>query len=303
MRLLQKIKLGRGQVSLYLVGKIFFEKIQKDAILERANSVAFSFTIAIFPAIIFLFALIPYIHKYIPEVDNAFIMEFIGANMPSSMFEVIEGTVFDIIDKQRSGLLNIGFFLSIFLASNGTMSLMNAFDSRYKTLTTRSFLKSRLIATALTFILAFLLVLSMVLLVAGEVVLDFIDKQDVVIIDDYIIYLALIVRFVVLFLAFLFSVCSLYYFGPAVHQKWGFFSSGATIATIFTLAASYGFSLYITNWGTYNKLYGSIGVMIALMVWIMLLANILLIGYEINASLHKALQLARESKHKSVSVV
>ena len=104
--------------------------------------------------------------------------------------------------------------------------------------------------------------------------------------DNYTIYFILILRFLVIFIVFFFTVSAIYYFGPAVHYNWSFFSIGSLLATLAGLGISYGFSYYVTNFGSYNKVYGSIGALIALMVWIQLLTIVLLYGYEINASLH-----------------
>ena len=106
--------------------------------------------------------------------------------------------------------------------------------------------------------------------------------------DDYVVTLLLLVRFIVIFIVFFLAISFIYYFGPAVHYNWRFFSIGSLLATLLCLAVSYSFSFYITNFGTYNKLYGSIGVLIALMVWQLILSIVLLVGYELNASIHKA---------------
>src|SRR5688572_8750701 len=160
-------------VSLYKIIKLFIRDLMQNEILIRANGVAFSFILAIFPAIIFLFTLIPYVTQYIPEVNTESIMEFLAGMMPASMYDVIASTVKDIISNQRGGLLTLGFVFSLYLATNGMMSLMNAFNACYKTNDRRGGLKMRLIATGLTIHMALVLVLAIVLLVVGQLVLDY----------------------------------------------------------------------------------------------------------------------------------
>jgi membrane protein len=104
------------------------------------------------------------------------------------------------------------------------------------------------------------------------------------------VFLIFALRFLVIFIVFFLAISTLYYFGPAIHYNWRFFSLGSLVATFLTLAVSYGFSFYVTNFSTYNKVYGSIGVLIALMVWIQLVTVVLLIGYEINATIHHAIR-------------
>ena len=154
----------------------------------------------------------------------------------------------------------------------------------------------RLIATGLTVNLAIVLILAVVLLVVGQLVLDYVllnlNELDWLNgIDKFTVYLIFLLRFIVIFIVFFLAVSTIYYFGPAIHYNWRFFSIGSFLATILILAVSYGFSFYITNFGTYNKVYGSIGVLIALMVWVQLVTVVLLIGYEINASIHDAARM------------
>jgi len=294
---MRRIKFKRwNNVSLYKIMKLFVRNMTQDEILNRANGVAFSFILAIFPAIIFLFTLIPYVSLIIPEVNTESIMSFLGEMLPASMYDVIASTVQDIISNQRGGLLTLGFIFSLYLATNGMMSLMVAFNSCYKTDDRRGGFKMRLIATGLTVNLAVVLFLAIVLLVVGQLALDYVllhlsEFRWLAGIDNFTVYLLFILRFLVIFTVFFLAVSTIYYFGPAIHYNWRFFSIGSFLATLFILAVSYGFSFYITNFGTYNKVYGSIGVLIALMVWIQLVTVVLLIGYEINASIHDAARM------------
>lgn len=294
--LLKRVKFNRYEgLTLYEVIKVFIDKITQDEIIDRANGVAFNFALAIFPAIIFLFTLTPYIHELVPEVSQASILVFIEGVMPDSMFETVESTVTDIVGNTRGGLLTFGALFSLYLATNGMAALMKAFNACYKTLEKRSFIKTRLVATGLTFMLAFVLILAVILLVVGNIVVEFVDEIEWIHIEDYVIYILFLVRFVVIFIVFFLAISFIYYFGPAVHYNWSFFSIGSLIATILCIAVSYGFSFYVSNFATYNKLYGSLGVLIALMVWQEILSIVLLVGYEINASIHQAYRI-REVK-------
>lgn len=300
---MKRIRLRRyHNLSLYRFVKIFLNNIRNDEIMDRANSVSYNFILAIFPAIIFLFTLIPYVSRYFPEVNTESIMQFIGGLMPASMYEVISSTIFDIISNQRGGLLTFGFLFALFLSTNGMMALMRAFNACYKTIEKRSAWKMRLTATGLTFMLALVVLLAVVLLVVGQIAIDYVTNNisefSNLNLDNYTIYLFSLARFLVIFIAFFISISFVYYFGPAIHYNWSFFSIGSTIATLGILGISYGFSYYITNFGTYNKVYGSIGVLIALMIWVQLITIVLLFGYEINASLHHGIKVEAIEEHK-----
>ena len=288
---LKRIRFKRyDNLSMYSFLKIFTHNIEEDEIMDRANGVSYNFILAIFPTIIFLFTLIPYISTYFPEVTTASIMGFLGELMPPSMYDVVSSTIMDILDNQRGGLLTFGFVFALYLATNGMMALMRSFNACYRTTEKRSAIKMRLIAIGLTVMLAFVLSIAVILLVVGQVAINYVTEHisefSNLSLDDYTIYFILMLRFLVIFIVFFFTVSSIYYFGPAVHYNWSFFSIGSLLATLAGLGISYGFSYYVTNFGSYNKVYGSIGALIALMVWIQLLTVVLLYGYEINASLH-----------------
>ncbi|MBX2899540.1 MAG: YihY/virulence factor BrkB family protein [Cyclobacteriaceae bacterium] len=286
---LKKIRFKRfGNLSLYKFLKIFFHNITEDEILDRSNGVAYNFILATFPAIIFLFTLIPYITNLFPAINREAIIQFMGDYLPPSMNDVISATVLDIVSNQRGGLLTFGFFFALYLATNGMMALMRAFNACYRTVERRNVLRMRLTATGLTFMLALTILFAVVLLIGGQLALDYITGHvsEFSNFDLSNIHLLFVLRFIVIFFVFFISISFIYYFGPAVHYNWRFFSVGSFLATLIILAISYGFSYYITNFGSYNKVYGSIGALIALMVWIQLITMILLFGYEVNASLH-----------------
>jgi membrane protein len=288
---MKRIRFKRfDNVSLYVIVKTLLKNLQQDEILDRANGVAFNFILAIFPAVIFLFTLIPYVSSYLPYVTTESIMEFLGEQLPPSMYEVIGSTVLDIISIQRGGLLSFGFVLSVYLSTNGMVALMRAFNACYKTNENRGWFKTRLIATALTFNLAVALLVAIALLIIGELALNYVAANlgdfEWLDTDGFTVHMVFAVRFLVIFIVFYLVISSMYYFGPAIHYNWRFFSVGSSVATFLSLAVSYGFSYYITNFGTYNKIYGSIGVLIALMIWIQLITIVLLAGYELNASIH-----------------
>lgn len=281
-------------VSLYKIIKIFMRNLMNDDIVDRANGVAFNFILAIFPAIIFLFTLIPYVTNFYPKINTESIMAFVGHQIPPSMFEVVSTTVHDIISNQRGELLSLGFLFSVYLSTNGMMALMRAFNSVYRTIENRSGIKTRLIATGLTINMTFVLFLAIILLIVGQFILEAIMGNlpafDWINMSYFTVVLLFILRFITIFIAFFLAISFVYYFGPAIHYNWRFFSVGSFLATLLCLAVSYGFSFYVTNFGTYNKVYGSIGVLIALMIWIQLITIVLLIGYEVNASIHDAIR-------------
>jgi len=300
---LKRIKFKRhDNLSLYKFLKIFIFNIDEDEIMDRANGVAYNFILAVFPAIIFLFTLIPYISIYFPEITTKTIMEFLEEVTPANMYAAASSTLLDIISIHRGGLLTFGFVFTIYLSTNGMMALMRAFNACYRTVERRNWFRMRLTATLLTLMLAIVLLSAIAMLIAGQFSLNYVtthlEKLGDVNLDKYTIYFLFALRFVIIFIVFFIAISFVYYFGPAVHYNWSFFSIGSMVATLAVLGISYGFSYYITNFGSYNKVYGSIGALIALMAWVQLITVILLFGYEINASLHYARKLEAIESHQ-----
>ena len=288
------LRKGKHSIPLYDVLIAFFKKLREDDIVEWAYGVAFNFTLAIFPAIIFLFTLIPYIP--IPSLDSK-IMQFLADIMPANVYETVDHTIHDIVSKQRGGLLSFGFVSSLYLATNGMMSLIKTFHCLHKesTCEKRSYFQQRLIATLLTFMLAFVLFSAIVLLIVGNQFLDYLIK-NVVIVSKLYINLILFLRFIIIFWIFFITISLIYYLAPFTKVQRSFVSWGALIATLLSIGASFGFSYYVNNFANYNRLYGSIGIMIALMVWLFILASILLIGFEFNASVDQLIHLPKEKR-------
>jgi len=288
---MKKIKFKKyDNLSLYKLIKIFSYNLQEDEIMDRANGVAYNFILATFPAIIFLFTLLPYISVYFPEITTDTIMNFIKELVPASMYDTIASTVLDIISNHRGGLLTFGFLFAVYLSTNGMMALMRAFNACYRTVEKRHWLRTRLTSLGLTLMLAVVLFSAIILLIVGQFALDYVTSNlsefSHLNMDGFTISMLFVLRFVVIFIVFFIAISFIYYFGPAVHYNWSFFSIGSLLATLAIIGLSYGFSFYITNFGSYNKVYGSIGALIALMAWIQLVTMILLYGYEVNASLH-----------------
>jgi membrane protein len=285
--ILKGVKLRKGSASLYRTSLIFIDRVGDNQLFERAYGVAFNFTLSLFPSIIFLFALIPFVHNWIPSISQGEILHYLKDVLPKSLFDVTAETIFDTIQIRREGLISFGVLFALFLATNGVNSLMNAFNTSYKTVERRTFVKTRIIALFLTLLLAVAFLMSILLLVVGEFAIDWLFAHSHISID-FIIFFLYPLRFAVIFIAFYSAIASIYYWGPAIHDKWRFFSMGSFAATLLCLMVSFGFSFYITSFGTYNKLYGSIGSIIALMIWQYLMSAILLLGFEFNASLDRA---------------
>ena len=258
-------------------------KIAENDTSERAASVSYSLILAVFPTVIFLFTLIPYI-TFIPDLQVK-IMGFFGRALPGDTFSSVDTTIRDIISQPRGGVLSFGFLLALFSATSGLVALMNAFNSSHRLEDKRGFFKIRGVAIGLTFTLAIALVLAVIGLIVGGVVSDYLLKFGIL--NNVIfVYLLTIARYLVVFAVFVAAVSIIYRFGPDVNMKWAFVTPGSIIASVLIVLTTLAFSYYVSNFGSYNKVYGSIGTLIALMIWINLIALLLILGFEMNVALY-----------------
>lgn len=280
---------GFEGLPLYNVLTFFLKGIQKGAITIRASSIAFFFFLAIFPLIIFLFTLIPYV-----PIDNfqTELLDMLKNLIPSSAYEMVRGTLEEIVTRQNSSLLSFGFIAALYFSTNGFSAIINAFNQSYHTVETRKPLMIQLISVALVFIVSLLIIIATGLLVYSEYILTKIH-----ITDSFESYLIILGRWIIVFALFFCVISFIYFLGPAKKAKWKFVSAGSTLCTILSLATSIGFAFYVNNFGQYNKLYGSIGTLIVMLLWIYFNAIMLLIGFELNASIH----YAKSSKKNEVN--
>ncbi|MET4138117.1 YihY/virulence factor BrkB family protein [Pedobacter sp. UYP1] len=273
---------GFSPIPLYTVASFFFRELGKDSLVNKASSLAYTFMLAIFPGIIFLFTLIPFIPKRIGFQDQ--LMVLLQLILPAQAYKAFEATLSEIIKIQNGKLLSFGIILSVFFATNGMHSLMNAFNKSSLVVETRTWLKQRLIALILTFVLAVSLIITIGAMTVGEIALNYINK-GLHIKGHFIVYIIDISRWALLGILYFVTISILYRYGPANTKKWRFFSPGSWLATILAFLTIWGFSFYINHFGSYNKVYGSIGTLIVIMIWLYLNSLILLIGFELNASM------------------
>jgi membrane protein len=223
-------------------------------------------------------------------------MSLISLVLPQNAYLAFENTIEDIVKNQNGRLLSIGFILALFFATNGIHTLMEAFNKSSLIVETRSWLKQRIVSLTLTILTAFSLIIGVAVMVIGEFIINFFKTSLQLSDGQFWIYLIMISRWLITIIIYFVTTSLLYRYGPANAKKWKFFNAGAWFATLLTVLVTVGFSFYINNFGTYNKIYGSIGTLLVIMIWLYLISLILLVGFELNASLDlskRSIKIAR----------
>ena len=283
---LKKIKLpGLEGLSLYDLLEMYTIGIVKGTLTARAGAIAFSFFTAIFPFLIFILILIPYIP--VADFQNEFLV-FLQSFLPPNTSDFFINNIFeDLENTNRGGLLSSVFLLSIFLMANGVNAVFSGFETSYHARFNRSIFKQYLYALGIAIILALLLIVTVIVLGYFELYImqnlmeyGYLEKD----LDQSEADLAKYLFFVIMVYI---STSILYYFGTKEGKHSRFFSIGALFTTVLIMLTSYLFGIYIENFSQYNELYGSIGALLILLLYIWLNSNILLLGYELNASLNR----------------
>lgn len=275
---------GFSGLSLFKVGKHFWVSLTKGAVDIRAGAIAYSFFLAVFPSILFLFSLIPYIPV---EGFQTELMNLLESVMPQKIFSVVENTVLDIASNKRGSLLSFGFAATLVFSTNGVNTLIRTFNETVNNFETRNWLERRAISLLIVFIMSILISVAIGLIIFSGKIMTLLVNNGILE-DSFTIYVLEFGRWVVIVALFYFAVSFLYYLAPSRKANFKFFSAGNTVATILGILSSMGFSFYINNFSRYNTLYGSIGTLIILLLWFYINALVLLIGFELNASIRNA---------------
>ena len=281
---------GFDGIPLYDVLIFFWKSIVEGSITTRASAIAFNFFLALFPALIFLFTLIPYIPIANFQEELFLLIQDV---LPENAFSTVEKTIREIITEERGGLLSLGFFMALIFSTNGLASMMSAFDASLHSFQRRIWIEQRIIAVMLLFIISILLTITIALIAGGQIAINYLANNDLLR-DNLTYYLLTFGKWIVIIGLLFFTYSFFYYFAPAKKTRWRFISAGSTLATVLSIPTILGFGYYITNFGQYNKLYGSIGTLLVVLFLFYLMSLILLIGFELNASINEAHQQATE---------
>jgi len=285
----KKIKpIGFSGLSVFDVTIFFWKGLIEGAITTRASSLAFNFFLAFFPSIIVFFTLIPYIP--VNGIQETLI-ELLTVVLPPSTNEATFNTLDDIINNPRSGLLSAGFILALYFSTNGINSLIEAFNTSYHIRETRPLIQQRLLSLGLTLVLSGILITAMGLIIFAKIAVNYLTEYELI--TQYAGDLILYGKWLTILLILFIGTSILFHLGPSVKSQWKIFTPGSILATLGIVITSIGFNYYINNFSQYNKLYGSIGTLMIILIWMYFNSIILLTGFELNASISNAKKKAK----------
>lgn len=272
---------GFSGVPIYDIITFVIHEATRDDIVTRANSVAFSFFLSLFPAIIFLFTLLPmlpFTADYL-TLFKEYTQGFLPQEAHNYLFRVVEG----VVSIKRGGLQSLGFIFAIVFSSSGMVTLMYGFHKSYeRVFKKRSYMRNRLVAIILTMFLGSLFLVSMLLIIFGRPVIQLIIEK-INFVNAVTIFTML--KWLLIVGLLYFGITLIYRYGSAMKERIQWINTGAILATVLSIISSVLFSFFINSFGKYNEIYGSIGALIVLLIWMQINAFVILVGFEFNASI------------------
>lgn len=275
---------GFQGLSLYTVGKFFLDGLKHGALSTRAAAVAFRFFLAIFPGILVLLALIP----IIPVDDfQTNLFSALQGFLPGDTFDLFESTFNDLFHNQHNGVLSVSFIVGLFFASNSIQAILVGFNGSVNVRNKGGIFKTRLFSLGILLVMAITVIVSMALITFSEGIFNYAS-------ENYGIQPGLgqfafsATRYLIIILLIYSTVTLLYNVGNLDVKRFKYWSAGASLTTSFFVLTTLGFAVYLNNFGNYNELYGTLGTLVVLLIWLNFNCLILLLGFELNASIAHA---------------
>ena len=276
---------GFDNAPLELVAKLIVKGLfGRGVLVTRASSIAFNMLMALLPATIFLFTLIPFVP--IPNFQAELVKLFENF-LPVTAYNLFETTIIDVITNKSGTLLIVMFIATIIFSTNGIHALMHAFNVSVHDFASRSWIQQRKIAI---FLLVFILIMfsaAGALIILSRVVVNRLVEIGVLEMN-LVFYIVMAFKWLLIIVMLFFAISALYYLVPAHRTDFRYISPGSILATSLFIITSLAFSAYVNNFGQYNKLYGSIGTLIVILIWLYLNSVALLVGFELNVSIRAA---------------
>jgi membrane protein len=282
-------------LSLYDLLEMYFIGIIEGAISYRATAIAFSFFMALFPFALFILNLLPFIP--IEGFQEDF-MGFVQQSVPPTTYDAISKIITDILNNSNSGLISTGFFMAIILMANGVNAVLGGFESSHHVTLKRKYFRQYFISLGMSILLSLILIITVATIVIFEVFIQKTKIQDVLSDKIPLIQMG---RYIFLIAMILVTTSILFKFGTKQEMKRSFISIGSVFTTILIILSSYFFGIWVVKFSKYNELYGSIGTLLVVMFYIWINSMILLLGFELNASIHKLKKIENDKGLKNIA--
>ncbi len=286
---------GFEGVPLYDVARFFVQQVQKVGLNDRAAAISFNLLMAIPAATIFLCTLIPYM-PFSKQLSKELLVLTKDLTPNHNTYLLVKDFLQDFLETPRSGLLSFGFLVAVFYASNAVLGIMRTFNKSLLYSASRNFFEKRWMAIRITTVIIALILCAIVLMLAqGNILTWMLDRLAIN--TPAIRWLVPNLRWVLIIALVYYSIAIIYKYVPSVHERWQLSSPGTILATGLIIVTVLLFTVWVNKFNNFNKIYGSIGTLLILMLLIYISSLVLLIGYELNVSIH-SLKIMAEQREK-----
>lgn len=275
-----------GGLTLWELLKGVARDAVEDNLIARASGLAFDFLLALFPLLVFLLALFGLFASRSVQL-RAGLLSYFADFLPLLAFQLLKNTTEELAAHASGGKLTIGILVALWFASGGVASMISALNAAYHARESRSWIKVRAIAVGLTLLISILIFSALCLVLVSGDVIDWIGTELHLASAMVAVWKALQWPAAALFVVF--SYALIYAGGPnAWRRRWYWITPGSAFGAFLWLAVSAGFRIYLRHFNNYSAIYGSLGALIILMVWLYVAGLAFLIGGEINANIERA---------------
>ena len=277
------------------LAKKVWSEVTKDDVFTWGSALAYAWIFAIFPFLIFLLTLAPYLPGNVKQEALDGVQRVTSSSVGGETSTQVANSLKDVMGHQKGGLLSFGLILALWGASGGMTMTMSALDKAYYVNCSRSFFKQRAIAIALTIGVAILILAVLFLMPIGTAITNYLKTKGAR--GTAAVWGLTIVRYVIAVVLLFLVVALIYYFGPCIRQKWQTITPGAVFSVVVWLLLAFAFRLYVNKFGRYNETYGAVGGVAILLLFFYIDAAVLLVGAEINSEIDfEVLRLPRGSR-------
>jgi membrane protein len=264
-------------ISARRFGRDLWQAISDDNVFNGAAALGFYLTLAIFPALAVIMSILPYLP--IDRVDEA-IMDLLRQALPDEASDLVSNVVRQVTRNRRGGVLSFSVVATLWAASTGMYAIMQQLNITYDVKEARSFVRARATALVLSALVGALLIGALSLVVLGGIIQDWIGNRAGF--SGPLFTFFALLRWIIIVLALLLGFAVIYRYAPNVEVRFTFISPGSLVGVTLLILACLAFSLYARSFADYDATYGSIGAVVALMVWLYVAGLVILIGSEIN---------------------
>ena len=283
---------GFQGVPFLKVMRFFIESLFKGILFQRAAAMTYRLFISIIPLLMALFAAI----SFLDESLKIQLLDLIHSMVPDYTWPAISGIISGVIMKQNGALLYSSFGVGIYLTLLSLNSIVTTLNITYFKIQTRNLFQQLLVSLILLLVMGVILILGIGIFIGTSYALNYINNNMEVPPAIYSFSIAFLKWILLAILSYI-LISSLFYVAPVNKKNFKFFSAGSTFSTVMLIILLYALNFYFYYFPTYNLIYGSIGALFAILLWMYWSSTIILIGFDLNVSIYIAKQKMKDNEN------